>query len=352
MFSDERKSPMMISAARHLRSVVRYLTMRKFINMSMATLEMFVGRSLVSSHPFYLRIGVSPLCNLRCPGCVLGGAGQPQSNLERRTEKSMSLDLFRESVRCFLPYLVKANLYDEGEPLLNTSLPAMIKHLNMNGIATFVGSNLSLQLSDEYLMQLLASGLDGLAVAVDGVTQESYARYRKGGDLFLVVRNIERLVAKKRETGADLQIEIQFLEFSHNRHERRAICSLAETLDVDVLTIVENCSPRDWEGKRFSGSQEERRRLGCYGLWYTATINSAGELGCCDYGEDHGIPGLAMASKYVEDGLRNHPTVVELRRSFKRGSPSIHPVCQHCSLARRMVANPGTPALSEPGRGQ
>jgi MoaA/NifB/PqqE/SkfB family radical SAM enzyme len=326
-----KQSKMVNSAKRHFQSIFKYMTLRKGINIFIGIIEMLLRRSVVISHPFYLRIEVSPYCNLHCPGCLLGGANLSESNPEHRKEKIMNLNLFQNSVHDFLPYLIKANLYDEGEPLLNKDIPKMINHLSKNNIATCISSNFSLKLSEEYLTQLLSSGLDHLIVAVDGATQESYSIYRKGGDLALVVNNLERVISIKKKIDSSLQVDLQFLEFPHNKHEREAVYNLAMKLGVDRFTVNENCSLDGWEGDRFRGPEEERRKKGCYQSYISTTISSIGEIGCCDYGEDHGIPMIGMASNYSRAELRNHPTIVELRRSFNRNSNSLNAICQHCS---------------------
>ncbi len=335
ILTKKKQSPMFMSVKRHIQSIIKYITIGKIFNIFTATIEMFLWRSFVVSYPFYIRIEVSPFCNLCCPGCLLGGANLTESNPKHRKDKIMSFELFKQSVRDFLPYLIKVNLYDEGEPLLNKDIFKMINYLRMNRIATCVSSNFSLRLSDQYLKQLSSCGLDHLVVAIDGATHKTYSKYRQGGNLSLVISNLEKLVTIKKEIGSSLLIDLQFLEFPHNKHEREAIYDLAVKLGVDRITINEDCSTKGWEGYRFTGSQGERRKMGCYQLWFTTTINSIGEIGCCDYGEDHGLPNLGRASNYARERLRNHPAVVALRRSFKRNSTSLHAICQHCSLTRR-----------------
>lgn len=207
----------------------------------------------------------------------------------------------------------------------------MINYLNNNKVATCVSTNFSLKISDEYMAELLSSGLDHFIIAVDGITQESYSKYRKGGNLSLVISNLERLASMQKEIDNSLRIEIQFLEFPHNKNDRQGVYDLAKRLRVWRFCVIENSSPKGWEGIRFKGTEEERRKRGCYHLWVASTINSVGEIGCCDYGEDHGIPNIGMASDYTSKRLRNHLSIVKLRQSFKRNSTSLNPVCRHCS---------------------
>jgi MoaA/NifB/PqqE/SkfB family radical SAM enzyme len=334
-YSDKKKSAMSIAAMKHIYSIMRYLTIKKLYNIALAITEMYSTRGIVKSNPFYLRIEVSPYCNLKCPGCLLGGADIQEHNPEHRAEKIMGYDLFCESIKDYLPYLIKVNLYDEGEPLLNKSLLKMINYLHVNNIATCISTNFSIKLSDEYLMELLKSGLDSLVIAIDGATQESYEKYRIGGDLELVLTNIERLVALRAGIESHLKIEIQFLELAHNKHEKEAVLDLSRKLGIDIFTVIEDCSIQGWEGKRFKGTEAQRRKMGCYHIWFATTINSVGEVGCCDYGEDHGMQSLGFAYNYNKEKLRNHPALVELRNSFKKKSQTFNEICHHCSQSRQ-----------------
>jgi hypothetical protein len=245
----------------------------------------------------------------------------------------MSYQTFRQSVHDFLPYLVKVNLYDEGEPLLNPNLIEMIRHLSDNGVSACVSSNFSLPLTDEFLTEMIESGLEHLIIAVDGASPESYSRYRTGGDFHLVVNNLRRLmylISQKKK--CPLRVEIQYIDFDNDVLDRDAVHLLAKELGVWRCTVIQGSSRQGWEGTRFRGTAEARRLRGCYQLWITATIDTCGEVGVCDYGQDHGMPALGLASGFLREGMRNHPLAVKLRRSFRHGSPAMHDVCRHCSL--------------------
>jgi MoaA/NifB/PqqE/SkfB family radical SAM enzyme len=308
------------------------MTPRRLANVARCAAEMRTNRAELATHPFYLRVCVSELCNLRCPGCLIAQGAVPAIADRPRL---MDLATFRAAVRDFLPHLLKVNLYDEGEPLLNPDLFEMVRHLSDHRVGSCVSSNFSMPLDDGRLDELLASGLDHLIVCVDGITQETYARYRKGGNLERVLANLRRLLERGRSRGGRLpNVELQFIEFDYNRHERPRIAALARTLGVWRFVVVQGSSPLGWLGTDFRGSEAERRRRGCYQLWVGAHVNVDGSLGTCDYGEDHGIENIGFARDYAAAGLRNHPRLLALRRSFQAGSTPLHDVCRSCSLYR------------------
>jgi wyosine [tRNA(Phe)-imidazoG37] synthetase (radical SAM superfamily) len=323
-------STLRLSIRRHCGFMVRHLTPRKLANILLCLWEMKLRRATLRSHPFYLRVEASSICNLRCPGCQLGRGETERQGTEQRKPGLMSLRSFKESVRDFLPYLVKVNLYDEGEPLLNPELFAMIRHLSDNNVSTCISSNFSLPLSNGDLLRLIDSGLEHLVIALDGATPESYNRYRVGGDFFQVLENMRRLSALMTPRDRKrLKVELQYIDFDDDAREREALSRLARGLGIWRFSVVQGSSREGWP--RFSGSEEERRRRGCYQLWVTATINSSGAVGACDYGEDNGMSYLGEARNYFAEGMRNHPSAVGLRRSFGDGL-SLNGVCRHCNL--------------------
>ncbi|MGA2616485.1 MAG: radical SAM protein [Thermoguttaceae bacterium] len=294
---------------------------------------MLHNRAVLRSQPVFLRVCTSDLCNLRCPGCLLS---QERVSGEDTSKRLMTFELFKRAVHDFVPYVLGVNLYDEGEPLLNRELCDMIRHLRLYHVATNVSSNFSLRLSDQTLEEFVDCGLDRLIVAVDGATQETYSRYRQGASLDLVLYNLRRLSEmQRRRRRCPLRLEIQFIEFEHNRHERTQIAELARDLNAWRFSVVEGSSPEGWRGTDFQGSEAARLARGCYQLWVSAHINSDGSVGVCDYGEDHGMPQIGWAWEYRSAKLRNHPTLTGLRRSFAGCGKNLDSICRRCSLYRR-----------------
>lgn len=291
---------------------------------------MITKRSILHSHPIYLRVEVCPYCNLRCPGCLLGGLNMSESNPDHRKSGAMKYEVFKDSIKDFIPYLFRVWLYDEGEPLLNKDIYKILYYLNKNNVGTCVSSNFSFPMSNDNLEELINSGLQHLIISVDGATQESYSQYRIGGNLNLVLSNIQRLQSLlNQKKNKHLKVEIQFLEFDHNKSDREQMCKIAKELGVWRLTIIEGCSVDGIDVKQVI-TKEKKYNKGCYEIWLGTTINSIGELGTCDYGEDFGIPNIGMAKDYRIGKLRNHKSLIQLRKSFGERSIPLHDICQNC----------------------
>jgi hypothetical protein len=83
------------------------------------------------------------------------------------------------------------------------------------------------------------SGLNFLFLSIDGASQDSYGRFRRGGDFELCLRNIRELVEVKRERSSATPFLLwRFLTFEHNVHEVEAARQLAAELGVDVFTVA------------------------------------------------------------------------------------------------------------------
>jgi MoaA/NifB/PqqE/SkfB family radical SAM enzyme len=197
-----------------------------YLNFLRAKYAMLTGEVLVPSYPYYMGIDPTSICQLRCPSCPTGVENEsrrsgPRLHLRNRT--MMASDLLHSLLDELGEYLFFVMFYNWGEPLLNRALPSFIRRAKEHGIVTEVHTNLSLRLSDQYLEDLLTSGLDTLAASVDGFSQETYQIYRRGGNLALVRANLERLAALRQKLGLTTEIVWNILVFSFNEHE------LAET---------------------------------------------------------------------------------------------------------------------------
>jgi MoaA/NifB/PqqE/SkfB family radical SAM enzyme len=136
------------------------------------------------------------------------------------------------------PYAIHANFCNYGEPLINPDTPRFVREAKGYLIGTMLSTNLSLpRLNAE---AVVASGLDYMLISVDGATQEVYQKFRRKGQLDLVLRNIERLVAAKREQGRKTPVLVwRLITWQHNIHEIPLAIETARQLGVDQFVTTE-----------------------------------------------------------------------------------------------------------------
>jgi MoaA/NifB/PqqE/SkfB family radical SAM enzyme len=213
-----------------------------YINFLRAKYEMYKGAVDVTSYPYILTIDPSDICQLRCPTCPTGieaesRKGKTAEEAIYRSERSMLTgDLFDSLLDEVGEYLFLILFYNYGEPLLNRNLPAFIRKASALNIETETHTNLSLPLSDQYIEDLLTSGLNHLYASIDGFTQPIYEIHRVGGNIELVKNNFVKLAAARDRLRSKTVIHYNYLVFSFNEHEVPEARTFAKALGIEFHT--------------------------------------------------------------------------------------------------------------------
>jgi radical SAM protein with 4Fe4S-binding SPASM domain len=341
--------------------------------------QMLMKRDAVFSYPSHLIIDITNVCMLKCPLCPTG-AGLPG-----RKKGMMPLTAFKKIIDEMGTHLISIDLFNWGEPLLNKDVSAMIAYAHSRHIVTSLSSNFQ-HFSDAAAEQLISSGLDILVLSIDGASQESYEKYRVGGDFGKAIEHISLLVKKKRELrSAHPHICWQFLVMRHNEHEVEAAKKMAAERGVDSITIDHAYLPvapkkeavkwlpqdpkyhrydpaaleRGWQaheeeqdtsaasdkqrpaadtqeipGDAFHERKDSRRRVNCSWLWTQATINWDGSVApCCAVYEPSFDFGSISGTSFKK--VWNNEKYRASRRFSSRGETgSVMTVCMQCPLAK------------------
>jgi MoaA/NifB/PqqE/SkfB family radical SAM enzyme len=117
-------------------------------------------------------------------------------------------------------YLFHLDMFNWGEPLLHKDTPELVKYAKSKDIRVWVSSNLNAKLTEEYIQRLVKSGLDLLVVSISGVTQETYEKYHRLGNISVVRDNMRRIQSARSALKISTPtIIFKFLVFRHNEHE-------------------------------------------------------------------------------------------------------------------------------------
>ncbi len=287
---------------RKLKLGTHVLTPRKLSNLLMMKIQISLGHSRLFYYPSRLTVDIGNVCNLRCPLCPTG-RGDPGAS-----KGFMKLREFKSIIDELGMFLTHLELHNWGEPLLNKELIDMVHYAKRMHLPTVISTNLNI-LDKLTADALISTGIDKILISCDGTNQETYSRYRVGGDYDKVISNIHLLlVAKKRLKNHSTSLRLLFHVFKHNEHEIDHIRKLAKDLNVDLLIDpmrtdmgkeifekVEDAIERDraWipEGAQYSNynlpAKDKKRYVPCRQLWKMAMINWDGSvLPCCHiYGE-------------------------------------------------------------------
>lgn len=178
---------------------------------------------------------MSSRCNLKCTLCNTGALKYEFPDVERG---NMSFETFRAGLDKLLPEVDSILLYNWGEPFLNKDLIKCIEYATRNGVETQMSTNMMLY-TPKVGLALIRAGLTRLVVSSDGLTQQTYEKYRQGGNLEKVVANTRDLIAQKRIVGSSApRITMQFIVFKHNEHERDTFKAFWEREGADDVNFI------------------------------------------------------------------------------------------------------------------
>ena len=198
-------------------------------------LKIKISKQLKLPHVFGLPLTImiepTNLCNLKCPLCPTG-AGRI-----KRKKGNMEYSHFRKIIDEITPYSFHVRLWNWGEPLLNKKIFRMIAYAKKKNLFVNLSTNSNF-LDKDVSEKILKSGLDELIISLDGASEETYKKYRKGGDFQKVINSIKFLTSRKRKSEIKAPyVKLQFIIMKHNEHEIKNIKNLAEEIGVDELVF-------------------------------------------------------------------------------------------------------------------
>ena len=139
----------------------------------------------VTNEPYHLVLDVSDICNLKCPLCVQ--ATEPRGR--KRTTLTVASAI--KALSAFPGAVLRVEFFNWGEPFLNPEFLTIAQFADTAGIFSRTSSHFSIRnLPDANA--IIDSGLKWVVLSIDGVTQETYEKYRVGGKLRQVLVNLER----------------------------------------------------------------------------------------------------------------------------------------------------------------
>lgn len=166
-------------------------------------------------------------CNLRCPSCPVGHAGQ--INPTGLIDKTLVAKLIAKADREYK--ITGVYLFNWAEPLLHPELPELIQIVKSRGLRCYLSSNLNI-LRDT-IDDILLAGPDVLRISLSGFTQDVYSKTHAGGNVERVKENMRKLSEARQRTGARTKIRVYYHKYKNNLHEVDLMHAYASSLGFD-----------------------------------------------------------------------------------------------------------------------
>ncbi len=274
------------------------------------------------------------ICNLSCEMCPSG------KGMLKRPRGTADMDLYRKFITDNRETLIDIILHFQGEPLMYKQLGEMIAFARQNRIYTMFSTN----------GQLLAQNIDiirnacpdRIIVSLDGLSDETYTKYRVGGKVQDVLNGLEKL--SQLPANERPFIELQFLVFSHNEHEIPELKNLKKKYHIDKITlksaqIYENSQvdflPENKNFSRYEVSESGSFRLKngiknqCKRLIFGTVVCFDGRVvPCCfDKDADHELGSIANQSLHE---IRNSKKYIDFVNKVFSNRNEIS-ICSNCT---------------------
>jgi MoaA/NifB/PqqE/SkfB family radical SAM enzyme len=268
-----------------------YVTLYNILKYSKFTIIM---SSLIK--PKTLTIEANASCQLKCPTCPTTSKGYPPIV----GSGYLKFDNFKTLIDNS-PQTEKIYFSNRGEMFLNPELLLILGYGFKKNLPMYCTSGVNLNnVTEEVLEGLVKFGFKHLLCSIDGATAETYQKYRVGGNLNNVLKNIKTINKYKKKYNSEFpNLTWQFVVFGHNEHELPIAKRMADELNMGFVPKMSwdaDYSPirnKDFVKKETGWDSVTRNDFlkntsknymssVCYSLWHSPRINWDGKvLGCC-----------------------------------------------------------------------
>jgi len=288
--------------------------------------------SSITTMPTSVRIDASTICQLRCVTCpshdpknkwVIGKGHLKYSDFKKFIDNH--------------DYIRSVELSNYGEMFMNPELIDIMEYAYKRNVKLTAESGVNFNTaSDDVIEALVKYRFSSMGVAIDGASQETYAKYRVRGNYQRVIENIEKLNKYKKIYKSKLPKLIwKYVIMHNNENDVVSAKEKAQQLNMRIkfkLTWDPTYEPKNIEMLKAEtglaaltrdeyNKTNSKRYLShiCNMIWETPQINWDGRLlGCCiaarkDFGVNVFEVGLeealnTLSYKYAKQLLQGNIT--------------------------------------------
>jgi len=280
-------------------------------------------RNIAKSKPINISIEPTNKCNLECTLC-------PTKYSDTTMPRGlMQIDTFEKSLSLISDSVFYIALQNWGEPLLHKKLPDFLEIAHKNNIYWWFSTNASLKINTDTVTRILSAGYGKIIFDIDGLTNETYQKYRVKGDLNLVLKNVALFTKIKKEINSDVLLEGRMIVNKYNQDEVDNFEDFCLRIGLDKATLhklqVNNGNidllPDSPEYRYSNYHNKEKFPDVCHRLYSSMAINWDGRVSACCLTYDESSD-FAVISKNTEtfDSIWNNDMFSSARNVFSMSS--------------------------------
>ena len=204
------------------------LTLMQKNNSEKNIAELEAGKTVLESYPRRLVFELTNACNLNCVMCGRNAADFKPTVFD--------MDVFR-SFEPLMDVVEEVTLMGWGEPTIHPNFIEMLEIVNRHDARKYFctnGMNLG-KIKDA----IFDYNVDVFAVSLDGATDETNSRIRRGSKIDVITENLKEIVRIKKERGLKYPwINFVFCAMRSNLHELPDLVRLAAEIGIEEVKVV------------------------------------------------------------------------------------------------------------------
>lgn len=219
---------MIIRAKRRELFSGKKLTKKQQENSAKNLSEIDCGATILESYPRRLVFELTNACNLNCVMCG--------RNAAQFRPTVFPMDVFR-SFEPLMDIVEEVTLMGWGEPTIHPHFNEMLEIINNHSARKYFctnGMNLA-KVKDA----IFDYNVDVFAVSLDGATDETNGRIRRGSDIHQICENLKGIVKEREKRGGKYPwVNFVFCAMDSNLEELPALVQLAADIGIDEVKAV------------------------------------------------------------------------------------------------------------------
>ncbi|MCU7834972.1 MAG: radical SAM protein [gamma proteobacterium symbiont of Taylorina sp.] len=279
-------------------------------------------------YPLIMNIEPTNYCNLKCYYCPRERADKGNGFISWELYKKI-IDELKDANH----QLIMLHLFKDGESFLHPDFIKMIEYAKKNNIAKTVRLNSNaVDWKDGFVDEIIHSGLDDITISIDAALPESYKRDKGHDRLKQVERNVNNLIKRRSELGAEKPfIRVKAMEFEHMQQSELQLFIDRWTGISDEVQIT---GIHNWSGE-ISGlentDEKSLERFPCAIMWYSLVVNWDGKVTVCSVDWNTEIEVGDLNTQTINEVYTGNK-VKAARRSQIQQKYKSYNVCQDCSV--------------------
>ena len=204
------------------------LTEKQKMNSELNMKELENGIEVLNSHPRRLVLELTNACNLNCVMCGRNAANFKPTFFDM--ENFYSLEPLMDTIE-------EVTLMGWGEPTIHPHFNEMLEIINRHAARKYFCSNgMNLQKIKNAIFDY---NVDVFAISLDGATDETNSRIRRGSNINQIKADLQDIVKIKKERGLKYPwINFVFCAMRSNIRELPDLVRLAAEIGIEEVKVV------------------------------------------------------------------------------------------------------------------